>query len=140
MAQKLGRTLLIKRGDGGGTEVFSTVCGIGTRSISIGNNEIDNTVPDCSTPGNKLLAQTGYGIQTLEISGEGKFTDEAAHVNVANDVLNQATGNYQVVVPGWGTFTGAVWLGNYELSGDSENDMDFSITLRLNAWTFAAES
>ncbi len=140
MAQQTGRTLLIKRGDGGTpTEIFATVCGVTTRSISINNNEVDNTVPDCSTPGNKVLAETGYGIQTLEISGEGKFEDDSGHLNVSNDARNQATGNYQIVVPGWGTFEGAAFIGSYELSGETEGNMDFSITLRLNAVTFAAE-
>jgi TP901-1 family phage major tail protein len=139
MTQQKGRLLLLKRGDGGGTEAFATVCGITTRSISVNNNEVDVTVPDCSTPGDKVLANTAYGIQTLEVSGEGKFTSEAAHKAVANDALNQATGNYQVVVPGWGTFTGAVFIGSYELSGETEGDMDFSISLRLNDHTFAAE-
>jgi TP901-1 family phage major tail protein len=139
MTQQKGRTLLLKRGDGGGTEAFATVCGITTRSISINNNEVDVTVPDCSTPGDKVLAKTAYGIQTLEFSGDGMFTDEAAHKNMSNDALNQALGNYQVVVPGWGTFEGAIFIGSYELSGETEGNMGFSVSIRLNDFTFTAE-
>lgn len=139
MTQQVGRTLLIKRGDAASPEVFSTVCGVTTRSLSLNNNEVDVTVPDCSTPGNKVLAETAYGIQTLEISGEGKFESTTGHVSVSNDSLNQATGNYQVVVPGWGTFEGAAFIGSYELSGETEGNMDFSISMRLNGFTFVAE-
>ncbi len=138
MSQQPGRTLLIKRGDGASPEVFSNVCGIATRSISINNNEIDVTVPDCSTPGNKVLANTAYGIQKLEVSGDGKFTSVDGHKNVASDALNQATGNYQVVVPGWGTFEGAVMISSYKVSGETEGDADFSIALTLNGFTFTA--
>lgn len=139
MTQQKGRLLLLKRGDGGGSESFATVCGFTTRTLRISNNEVDVTVPDCATPGNKVLAETAYGIQTLEFSGDGKFTSDSGHLDFANDTLDQATGNYQVVVPGWGTFTGAVFIGSYEPSGETEGNMEFSCSIKLNNFTFAPE-
>lgn len=139
MAQQKGRLLLLKRGDGGSPETFATVCGFRARSMKLGNNEVDLTVADCADPGALVKQKTGYGIQTLEFSGDGLFDSADGHKDFATDALNQATGNYQIVVPGLGTFEGAIWIGDYEASGETQGDMAFSATLRLNAWTFTAE-
>ena len=49
MAKQLGRALLVKIGDGGGPETFSNLCGLNSKSLTLNNNAIDVTTPDCTT-------------------------------------------------------------------------------------------
>ncbi|WP_234836899.1 phage tail tube protein [Sinorhizobium meliloti] len=49
--QQLGRSLLIKIGDGNTPEVFSNLCGLKTRSFNMSANEVDTTIPSCTNPG-----------------------------------------------------------------------------------------
>ncbi|WP_119270857.1 phage tail tube protein [Taklimakanibacter deserti] len=140
MSQQTGRLLLIKRGDGGGPEQFTTACGFLARTFAINNNMVDTTTPDCVTPSNKVKESLVYGIQSLQFSGGGKFDNDAVGKAIAAAAFNQTSGNYQVVVPGWGTFEGAFLVENFSFSGEAEGNMDFEATFRLTgAATFTAE-
>ena len=66
VAQK-GSLFLLKVGDGGGPEVFTTVGGLRTTSFNINNGTVDVTNKDSSGM-RELLA--GGGIQTMSLSGE----------------------------------------------------------------------
>ena len=50
MAKQQGRTLLLKIGDGAGSEAFTTIAGLKSKSITINNNAIDVTTLDAKTP------------------------------------------------------------------------------------------
>ena len=139
MAQQIGRELLIKGGDGAASEQFTTICGFLARAFSINNNLVDTTVPDCALPGGIVREATTYGVQAVAFNGSGFFDSDAAGVAVANAALNQTTRNYEVIVPGWGTFKGSFKIENFQLSGDKEGSMEFEATFRLSGTaTFTA--
>ena len=46
MAKQLGRSFLLKIGDGATPEVFSALAGINSKSLTINNSSIDVTTPD----------------------------------------------------------------------------------------------
>ena len=56
MAQQLGRGLPIKIGDGAGSEAFTTIAGLNSKSINIDNTAIDVITPDATTPSGALWA------------------------------------------------------------------------------------
>ncbi|MBN9010811.1 MAG: phage tail protein, partial [Rhizobiales bacterium] len=78
MAQQKGRLLLIKMGNGADPEVFTSVCGLRSRSFSLSNNEVDTTVPDCDDPGAVVQKSSTPGIQDRTFQGAGLFTNNAA--------------------------------------------------------------
>lgn len=127
MAQQNARELIIKRSladDGTGARVF--VCGIRTRTFSIANAEIDNTVPNCTDPSLPIVATSLPGRQTIEFSGDGLADNDAVGKIIFNDARLQRRVTYEVVVPGYGTFVGPFGVFNFEFSGEMEDPMAFS--------------
>ena len=51
MAKQLGRSFLLKVGDGAAPEVFTALAGINSKSITINNSSVDVTTSDASSPG-----------------------------------------------------------------------------------------
>lgn len=130
MTQQTGRLLLIKRGNGGSPEQFTTVCGFLARTFAINNNMVDVTTPDCVTPSNKVKEALEYGIQSIQFNGSGKFDNDTVGKAVAADAFNQVKTNYQVIVPGWGDFIGQFLVENFQFSGEAEGNLDFDSTFR----------
>lgn len=139
MSQQSGRELLIKMGNGATPEVFSTVCGFDARSFVINNNFVDATVPECDTPEGIVNESGAYGVQSMTFSGSGKFDNDTAGITLANAARQQVAANYQVIVPGWGTFLGPFFIESMNLAGAKEGNMDFEASFRANgALTFTA--
>lgn len=140
MAKQLGRALLVKIGDGGGVEVFSNLCGLNSKSLTINNSSIDVTTPDCTTPEGALWTETLNGVKNIAVSGDGFFEDSTAEarmntVAMAND--NQA--NFEIVVPDFGTYAGAFRIEALEFGGETEGGVTYSLSLSsTGAVTFTA--
>lgn len=144
MSQQNARELVIKRGDGASPEVFSFVCGIRTRTFSMSNASIDTTVPSCDDPSAPIVATARPGRQTITFSGDGLFDSNAAGKAIADAARNQDIDtNYQVIVPGYGTFEGPFFISDFQWSGDMEDPLAFSATwtpLDASQLTFTPES
>lgn len=140
MAKQLGRSVLIKIGDGAGGETFSNLCGLNSKTISINNTSIDVTTPDCAAPEGALWTQTLAGLKNISVSGDGFFEDsvsEARAVSVANGNDNLA--NFQVVIPDLGTYSGSFRLATLEYGGESEGGVTYSVSLESSGVvTYAA--
>jgi TP901-1 family phage major tail protein len=129
MAQQDAKELVIKRGDGASPEVFSFVCGIRTRTFSMSNASIDTTVPNCEDPSLPIVATARPGRQTITFSGDGLFDSNAAGKAIADDAREQnIETNYQVIVPGYGTFEGPFFISDFQWNGDMEDPLAFSAT------------
>lgn len=146
MAKQKGRLLLIKIGDGAATEVFNTLCGLTTKTLTVNNNAYDVTTADCTTPGGQLWREVQTGMRMVEVSGNGYFEDSAAEEDLralafgtgASDTAN-AIGNFQIVVPDFGTFEGAFHVDSLEFGGEQENGVTYSLSLSSSgAVTFTA--
>lgn len=143
MAQQDAKELVIKRGDGASPEVFSFVCGIRTRTFSMSNASIDTTVPNCTDPSLPIVATARPGRQTITFSGDGLFDSNAAGKAIADAAREQdIETNYQVIVPGYGTFEGPFFISDFQWSGDMEDPLAFSATwtpLDASQLTFTPE-
>jgi TP901-1 family phage major tail protein len=142
MAQENARELVIKReATPAGTFVF--VCGIRTRSFSISNAQVDTTVPNCADPAAPIVATARPGRQTLSFSGDGLFDNGIVGKAVAEDARQQRTTNYQIIVPGYGSFEGPFMVGDFEFSGEMEDQLAFSaswVPTDAGALEFTAEA
>lgn len=120
----LGRQLTIARSDGAGA--FTLACITEQRSLEINNEEIDITKPNCTDPGQKLTLALMYGIQSVRLAGQGAFVSSAVMKAIAADAINQVVTEYQIVVPGVGTFEGDALI-SITFSGDKTNELQADI-------------
>ena len=141
MAKQLGRALLVKIGDGADPEVFTNLCGLNSKSLTINNSSIDVTTPDCTTPEGALWTATLAGLKNLGLSGDGFFEDSVAEARM-NTVAMAAdnTVNMEIVVPDFGTYSGAFRISSLEFGGETEGGVTYSISLESNGTVaYAAE-
>ena len=134
----LGRQLVIGQSDG--ASGYDALCVTEQRSLEINNEEVDITKPDCATPGSKLAYAAQYGIQTMRFQGSGAFVSAAAQKTAVANAVNQVVEEYEVTVPGVGTFVGDGLL-SVTLAGDKTNELQCDLRLTLTgAITFTPEA
>lgn len=129
MAQS-GKMMLIKK-ESATEGVFSTVCGLTTKDLTINNTKIDVTTPSCTAPESKLWMQSADGgISSLAISGNGLFTSEAIAQEMNAVALSDSPrGNFQVVVPGLGTYEAEFSIDTLTFGGAQDGAVTFSMAL-----------
>ena len=127
MAKQVGRALLVKIGDGAGSEAFTTIAGLNSKSITINNSAIDTTTPDATTPGGALWASSLNGLKSVSISGDGIFLDESAQEGRLNTIATAAdpVANFEIVVPDFGTYSGEFRITSLEFGGETEGATTF---------------
>lgn len=135
MAAQKGSSLLVKIGDGGSPEAFTTVGGLRSTSISLNDEAVDVTTMDSSNQ-RELLANGG--IQTISISGSGVFTDAASETTLRGKFGASSFSNFQIIVPDFGTYTGAFMVASLEYAGEYNGEVTYSVTLESSGTiTFA---
>lgn len=134
MAKQLGRSFLLKVGDAATPEVFTAVAGLNSKSITINNSAIDVTTPDSTTPGGALWSQSLNGLKAVSVSGDGIFLDESAQEGRLNTIATDAdpVANFEIVIPDFGTYSGEFRVTSFELGGETEGAVTFSISLESN--------
>lgn len=140
MPKSQGRELLVKIRTATGPDVFSTLCGLTTKALTINNNEIDVTTTDCTTPGGVLWTEVLGGAKRLSLSGNGFFEDSAAEgkLNTVALAVNPSE-VFQIIVPAFGTFQGTFFLSSTEYGGEQEGGVTYSLSLASSgAVTFVA--
>lgn len=142
MAKPKGRLLLIKIGDGEVTEEFTTLCGLNTKGITINNSEYDVTTADCADPGGALWTEVQNGTKRVAVTGSGIMKDEAAEERLNTVAMSaDAVANFQVIVPGLGTFAGEYHVASAGYSGEMQGGVSYDISLNSSGIiTFTAEA
>jgi TP901-1 family phage major tail protein len=126
MAAQKGSLFLLKVGDGGGTEVFTTIGGMRTNSFSLNNQAVDTTNKG-SGQWRELLS--GAGTSSVNISGSGVFTDDAAEEMVRGYAFNNEIHNYEIVFGNGDTLSGAFQITSYSRSGNHNNEEAYTVSL-----------
>jgi len=126
MAAQQGKALLVKLGDAADPEVFTTVGGLRSTSISSNNELVDITNKD-SASAREILAAAG--VNSLSISGSGVFVDSVTDVALRAKLGASTFSNYQLIVPALGTYEGAFQLTSLEYAGEYNGEATYSITL-----------
>ena len=126
MAAQDGAAFLIKAGDGGGPEVFTTVAGLRVTRFTI-NNEIIDVTNKGSNGARELLA--GVGIQSISLAGSGLFTDAAAEETLRANASAGSIDNYRIVAGNGDAWQGAFLIARYQRSGKVDGEEAFAIAL-----------
>ena len=126
MAAQKGSALLLKIGNGGSPETFTTVGGLRSTEISLSDETVDVTNKDSS--GNRTLLADA-GIASVSISGSGVFTDAASETALKNAWNSATLSNYQVIIPDFGTYEGAFQVTALSYAGEFNGEVTYSVTL-----------
>jgi len=135
MAAQKGASLLLKVGDGASPESFTTIGGLRSTSITLNDEAVDVTNKDSA--GQRELLADG-GIHTISISGSGVFTDSASETTLRGKMDASTFTNFQVIVPDFGTYTGAFMVSSLEYAGEFNGEVTYSVSLESSgSITFA---
>ena len=137
MSAQKGKDLLIKIGDGADPESFTTVAGLRATTLAFNAKPIDVTNADSAEQWREILS--GGGVKSATLSGSGVFKDAASDAALRTAFFNQSCPNYQVVIPSFGTVTGAFKLTALSYDGPYDGELKLSLSLAsAGALTFAS--
>ena len=134
MAAQKGAALLLKINTTGSTYV--TVGGLRSTSITLNDEAVDVTNKDSS--GNRTLLADG-GVFSMSVSGSGVFTDATTEETMRVAMNASTFKNFQILIPDFGTYTGAFMVASLEYAGEYNGEVTYSVTLESSgAITYAA--
>lgn len=124
MAAQKGSDMLIRIEDGTG---FTALAGLRTKTCAINAEQVDVTNSDSANKWRELLA--GAGIKSMSVSGSGVFLDGAVDETVRSEMLTQAIKDFQIVIPGLGTFEGPFQMTQLQYAGEHNAEVTYDIAL-----------
>ena len=137
MSAQKGKDLLLKIGNGGSPETFSTIAGLRATTLSFNAQSVDVTNADSAGQWRELLA--GAGIASAAISGSGVFKDAASDAAIRSAFFDQELPNWQIVIPDFGTIAGAFKITALQYEGPHDGEVKLSLSLAsAGALTFTA--
>ena len=137
MTAQKGKDLLIKIGDGGSPESFTTVAGLRATQLGFNATNVDVTNADSADQWRELLA--GGGVKSASVTGSGVFKDAASDASLRGAFFDQSTPNFQIVIPSFGTITGAFKIQSLQYDGPYDGEVKLSLSLAsAGALTFAS--
>ena len=126
MAAQKGKSLLMKIGDGASPEVFTTIGGMRSTTLTLNDEIVDITKKDSTNEARELLAAAG--VKSGTVAGSGVFTDSASETTRYGKWHASANSNYQFLVPNLITVTGAFQLSSLEYAGEYNGEVTYSFT------------
>ncbi len=136
MAAQKGKDLLLKI-DSDGLGTYVTVAGLRSRSIAFNAETVEITHQESAGQWRELLV--GAGVKGARVSGSGVFKDAASDELVRATFFGGVVRNWQIIVPDFGTLTGAFEITSFELSGRHDGEVAFELTVEsAGALTFVA--
>jgi predicted secreted protein len=113
MAKQNPDLMLLKIGDGADPVVYSILCGLNSRDLTLDGDTVDVTTIDCSGAGGKAWREMANGVAQVSFSGAGFFENKAQSTKLVNSKIS-GTGidDFQLIVPGLGTFEGKFIIGS----------------------------
>jgi len=126
MTAQRGKDMLVKIGDGGSPEAFTTVAGLRTRTISLNAREVDATHAE-SNGWRELLGAAG--VRQASVSGAGVFLNDTAAEQIRATFFAGAIRNFKLVIPGMGELTGPFLIANLDYAGEHDGEATAALAL-----------
>lgn len=127
MAAQRGKDILLKIGDGGEPEAFTSAAGLRARTISLNARSVDATDSDSAGRWRELLE--GAGVKSAAVSGTGVFRDAASDALIRETFFTQAARNWRLIVPDFGTLEGPFLVAALEYAGQHEGEATYALSL-----------
>lgn len=126
MSAQKGKDLLIKIGDGGSPESFTTAAGLRATTLSFNAQTIDITNADSADAWRELL---DGGVKSASLSGNGVFKDTASDEALRAAFFNQSLPNFQVVIPSFGVVQGPFKVTSLQYEGPYDGEVKISLSM-----------
>jgi TP901-1 family phage major tail protein len=126
MPAQRGRDLLLRL-DAAGTDVFATVAGLRTQTLTFNADTVDATSQESPGQWRELLADAAPKTATLR--GAGIFRDTAADASIRTLFFEGRIRPWQVVIPDFGTLTGPFQITSLAYAGAHDGEISFEIAL-----------
>lgn len=126
MTAQKGSLFLLKVGDGGGSEIFTTVAGLQVTSLTLNNQAVEN---NNASSGSWRSFMAGAGIRSINISGSGLFTDDTSEESVRSNAFANSINNYQLSFANGDVLQGPFQIRSYGRAGNNDNPESVSLTL-----------
>jgi TP901-1 family phage major tail protein len=123
VAQK-GKDLLLKIYNG---SAYETVAGLRSKKLSFNTETVDITDAESIGRWRELLG--GAGVQRASLGGSGLFKDQTSDELIRNTFFSGSILSWQIVIPNFGTVTGAFQVTALEYSGEHNGEVNFDIAL-----------
>lgn len=121
-----GNDFVLQIGDGAGSEVFTTLGGLRTKSLSLNNAMIESTNHG-SNQFRTILPEAG--IRSFTVSGAGIMTDSATLSQLRVDCLAGVLRNFRLIDGNGLSITGAFKIVTFEQSAEYNAEHAYSISL-----------
>lgn len=123
VAQK-GKDFLLKVQNGTG---YETIAGLRSRKLSFNAQSVDVTDGESAGRWRELLA--GAGVQRASVSGSGLFKDATSDALIRSAFFAGQILAFQIVIPDFGTMTGAFQIVALDYGGEHAGEVTFDIAL-----------
>lgn len=125
MAAGKGSLVLLKVGNNGNPEVFTTVGGLITTEMIL-SNEIKESTNRNSGSWRQINAT---GVSRLRITGRGLFTNAASEETLRSYIFGNLARNYELGFSNNSKVSGSFIVTEYHRMGDIDSEEQFSIIL-----------
>lgn len=125
MAAQRGKDILLKVDDGTGQ--FVTVAGLRTRKFTLNADPVDITHGESAGRWRELL--DGAGVKRASVSGNGIFKDATSDALARQIFFDGLIRSWQVILPDFGTITGAFQIASLDYRGEHAGEMTFDLSL-----------
>jgi TP901-1 family phage major tail protein len=137
MSAQRGKELIVRIGDGGTPETFTTVAGLRASTFSLNAREIDATHAQSRGGWRELI---GAGLRQAAFAGSGVFLKGAAAERLRAVFFAGDAASFEIVAPGLGVFAGPFLIANLDYAGDWDGEATISMALAsAGALSFTAE-
>lgn len=135
MAAQRGKDILLKLANS--SAQFVTVAGLRTRRLALNAESVDITHSESAGRWRELL--DGAGVRRASLTGSGIFKDDASDALVREVFFLGAIRDWEIVLPDFGTITGAFQITSLDYRGEHSGEMTFEISMEsAGALAFAA--
>lgn len=131
MSALVGRKVTFTPTNGG-----AAVIGVRTKSITINNEPIDITSDDDN--GFRTLLNEDPAERSIDFTAEGILKD-AELINLASAGGSMLISEYEMDIPGIGSFTGDFYFGNLEIGAEYNDAVTFSADIQSSGEFVFAE-
>lgn len=126
MAKQKGSDMLLKL-DTTGSGNYVTIGGIQSNRFNMRRGDVDVTNQGSASKHRELLE--GASIFSISVSGNGVLDSAAPQSTLRSLMMAGTIRNWQIVVPGDGTYTGLFQITQLEIQGAHDKEVTFSISL-----------
>ena len=126
MTAQKGKDLLLKI-DADGEGAFQTVAGLRARQIALNAESVDITNADSAGRWRELLE--GAGVKRAGVTGSGIFKDAESDATIRQVFFDGQIRDWQVIVPDFGTLSGAFQVTALEYSGEHNGEVTYELAL-----------